>query len=55
MRVSREIPVPPKGNDERYLAELQAALDRVRTFAEANIHKAGTAEFPQSQHSREEH
>jgi hypothetical protein len=25
---------------------LQAALDRVREFAEANIGKVGTAEFP---------
>ncbi len=55
MRVSREIPVPPKGNDERYLAELQAALDRVRTFAEENIEKAGNAEFPRSRNNREEH
>jgi lysophospholipid acyltransferase (LPLAT)-like uncharacterized protein len=55
MRVSREIPVPSKGNDERYLAELQAALDRVRTFAEENIEKAGNAEFPRSRNNREEH
>ena len=57
MRVSRAIPVPPngKGDDEQYQAELQAALDRVRVFAEANIHKAGTAEFPHSQNNGEEH
>ena len=55
MRVSRAIPVPPNGDDEQYQAELQAALDRVRVLAEANIHKAGTTEFPQSQNNREEH
>jgi lysophospholipid acyltransferase (LPLAT)-like uncharacterized protein len=46
MRVSRQIPVPPDGGDERYLQELQCALDRVRLFAEENIHKAGSPEFP---------
>ena len=55
MRVSRQIPVPPDGSDEVYLKELQATLDRVREFAEANIHQAGTPEFPESRHSREEH
>jgi len=48
MRVSRQIPVPPDANDEHYQRELQAALDRVRQFAEANIAKAGTPEFPVS-------
>ena len=49
MRVSRSIPVPPKANDlqkEKSLQELQAALDRVRDFAEANVEKAGSPEFP---------
>ncbi len=55
IRVSREIPVPPDGNDDVYLKELQTALDRVRVFAEENIGKAGTSEFPQSLHNREEH
>lgn len=55
MRVSRQIPVPPDASDEVYLKQLQAALDRVREFAEANIHKAGTPEFPESRHNREEH
>ncbi len=55
MRVSRQIPVPSNGDEEQYQAELQAALDRVRAFAEANIAKAGAAEFPRSKHNREEH
>lgn len=45
-RMSRQIPVPPDGDDEPYLKELQSALDRVRVFAEENIHKVGTPEFP---------
>jgi hypothetical protein len=51
MRGSRCIPVPPKADEaqkEESLEELQAALDRVREFAEANIKKAGTPEFPLS-------
>ena len=51
MRVSRQIPVPPDANDEHYQRELQAALDRVRQFAEANIAKAGTPEFPATTHA----
>ena len=49
MRVSRKISVPRKIDDseaDRYQADLQAALDRVREFAEANLQKAGTKEFP---------
>jgi lysophospholipid acyltransferase (LPLAT)-like uncharacterized protein len=53
MRVSRQIPVPKAGDDERYLGELQAALDRVRIFAEANIGKAGTPEFPFAKTNRD--
>jgi lysophospholipid acyltransferase (LPLAT)-like uncharacterized protein len=44
MRISREIPVPPDADDaqrEQSLAELQAALERVRDWAEANVSKAG--------------
>ena len=40
LRVSRKIHVPEDSGDaerERYHAELQAALDRVREFAEANV------------------
>jgi len=49
MRVSRCMTVPADADDaqkQKSLGELQAALDRTREFAEANIHKAGTAEFP---------
>lgn len=55
MRVSRAITVPPDGNQEQYHQELQAALDRVRVFAEENIDKAGTAEFPYAHSNRDEH
>jgi lysophospholipid acyltransferase (LPLAT)-like uncharacterized protein len=40
MRVSRQIVVPADANDsekQRFHGELQAALDRVRDFAEANV------------------
>ncbi len=49
MRVSRKISVPRKIDDlemEHYQSELQAALDRVREFSEANLHNAGSKEFP---------
>ena len=49
MRVSRKISVPRKIDDtemDRYQAELQAALDRVREFSEANLQKAGSEEYP---------
>ena len=55
MRVSRKIPVPADGGDEKYLQELQSALDRVRVFAEENINKAGTSEFPRANSNRDEH
>jgi lysophospholipid acyltransferase (LPLAT)-like uncharacterized protein len=48
VRFGKLIPVPPDATDEdieRYTAELQAALDRVCEFAEANVSKVGTAEF----------
>jgi lysophospholipid acyltransferase (LPLAT)-like uncharacterized protein len=53
MRISRAMPVPRDGNDEEYLKELQAALDRVRVFAEENIGKAGTAEFPRAKSNQD--
>jgi hypothetical protein len=31
---------------ERYTTELQASLDRVCEFAEANVSRVGTSEFP---------
>lgn len=43
LRVSRKIQVPEDSGEaerERYHAELQAALDRVREFAEANVAKS---------------
>jgi hypothetical protein len=51
MRVSRQILVPENINDaerDRFHGELQAALDRVREFAESNIQNAGSTEFPYS-------
>ncbi len=49
MRVSRKIPVPADADDsqkEQFHAELQAALERVREFAEANVERVGSEEFP---------
>jgi lysophospholipid acyltransferase (LPLAT)-like uncharacterized protein len=49
VRFGKLIPVPRDASDEdveRYTAELQASLDRVVEFAEQNIGKVGSAEFP---------
>ena len=49
LRVSRKIEVPEHAHEaerDRYHAELQAALDRVRVFAEENVGKVGSVEFP---------
>jgi lysophospholipid acyltransferase (LPLAT)-like uncharacterized protein len=49
MRFGKLIPVPRDATDEdieRYQQELQASLDRVCEFAEANIQKVGSPEFP---------
>jgi lysophospholipid acyltransferase (LPLAT)-like uncharacterized protein len=49
VRVGKLIQVPPHASEqelERYTAELQSSLDRVCAFAEANVSKAGTPEFP---------
>lgn len=49
VRVGKLIPVPTEASDadlERYTGELQATLDRVCAFAEANVNKVGTREFP---------
>lgn len=51
IRFGRLIPVPADASDEDldgYQQELQDSLDRVREFAEANVHKVGAAEFPYS-------
>jgi lysophospholipid acyltransferase (LPLAT)-like uncharacterized protein len=51
MRVSRKIVVPANASDaekENFHAELQASLERVRLFAEANVSKVGSPEFPAS-------
>ena len=49
MRVSRQIAVPANADDlqrEGFHQELQAALDRVREFSEANVGRVGSEEFP---------
>ncbi|HYM76661.1 MAG TPA: lysophospholipid acyltransferase family protein [Candidatus Dormibacteraeota bacterium] len=49
LRFGKLIPVPRDASDEdveRHTAELQSSLDRVCEFAEANVGKVGTAEFP---------
>jgi len=49
VRVGKLIPVPTEASDadlDGYTAELQATLDRVCAFAEANVSKVGTREFP---------
>ena len=48
VRFGKLIPVPADATDadlERYSAELQASLDRVCEFSEANVSKVGTGEF----------
>lgn len=49
MRFGKLIPVPSDATDEeveRYQQELQSSLDRVCEFAEENVSKVGTPEFP---------
>jgi lysophospholipid acyltransferase (LPLAT)-like uncharacterized protein len=49
LRISRQIFVPAHSDDaqrERFHTELQAALDRVRDFAEANVKQVGSETFP---------
>jgi lysophospholipid acyltransferase (LPLAT)-like uncharacterized protein len=51
LRVSRTISVPGNGGEgerDRYQGELQAALDRVREFAEAHVHDVGSSVLPVS-------
>jgi lysophospholipid acyltransferase (LPLAT)-like uncharacterized protein len=55
LRFGKLIRVPANANYEdveRYTAELQASLDRVCEFAEANLNRVGTSEFPYYQRSR---
>jgi lysophospholipid acyltransferase (LPLAT)-like uncharacterized protein len=49
MRFGKLIPVPVDASEEeleRYQRDLQDSLDRVREFAEANLQKVGSREFP---------
>jgi len=49
MRVGRVIPVPPDADDaqrEQALQQLQATLDRCEEFAQKNVDKAGSDQFP---------
>jgi lysophospholipid acyltransferase (LPLAT)-like uncharacterized protein len=49
VRVSNLMPIADGASDEdlnHYSAQLQESLDRVSSFAEANVSKAGTQEFP---------
>ena len=49
VRVGKLVVVPKEASDDelpRYSDELQATLDRVTAFAEANVGKAGTSDFP---------
>jgi lysophospholipid acyltransferase (LPLAT)-like uncharacterized protein len=49
LRVSREMAVPADADDsqrQHFHEELQGALDEARKFAEANVGKVGTEEFP---------
>ena len=49
VRVGKLIHVPADATEEdleRYTVELQATLDRVCEFSEANVGRVGTAEFP---------
>jgi hypothetical protein len=49
VRFGKLIPVPKEASEAdlaRYSDELQATLDRVCEFADANVRKVGTSEFP---------
>jgi lysophospholipid acyltransferase (LPLAT)-like uncharacterized protein len=49
LRFGKVMPVPAEAGEEdveRYQQELQESLDRVCEFAEANLEKVGTPEFP---------
>ncbi len=56
VRFGKLIQVPEGASDEdveRYTGELQASLDRVCEFAEANVNRVGTGEFPYYKRSKE--
>jgi hypothetical protein len=49
LRIGKMIAVPKDATDADmpgYEAQLQAGLDRVREFAEANVGEVGTQQFP---------
>lgn len=49
MRVAKLIEVPPEANDmqmKQFHRELQVSLERVQKFADTNVGKVGSAEFP---------
>jgi lysophospholipid acyltransferase (LPLAT)-like uncharacterized protein len=49
VRVSRRIPVPANADDDQmqdYHAQLQTSLDRITSFAEENVGRVGSKEFP---------
>jgi lysophospholipid acyltransferase (LPLAT)-like uncharacterized protein len=49
LRMGKLIHIPHNATDadlDRYQSDLQSTLDRIREFAEANVHKVGTEEFP---------
>lgn len=53
--MGRRIVIPGKATDadmETYQAQLQAAQERVRERAEANVSRVGTAEFPTAKKNR---
>ena len=55
VRFGKLIRVPAGASDEeveRYTAELQASLDRVCEFAEANVKQVGTSDFPHYKRKR---
>jgi lysophospholipid acyltransferase (LPLAT)-like uncharacterized protein len=49
VRVGRKIPVPADADDTQmadFHAQLQAALERVTEFAEKNVARVGSEDFP---------
>ena len=49
VRLGRKILVPADANEQQmsdYLAQLQRSLEQVTKFAESNVERVGTSEFP---------